>query len=83
VYNFGSLVTSLSNGQSGEKCKLLAGVARAPLAGQRQLTQQSIFVVLPKIDTGGSEHRVHRAVNSRQMTMGSTEEVLTPLLAHS
>ena len=49
-----SLVTRLS--------KLLAGVARAPLAGQRQLTQQSIFDVVPKMDTGAPKHRIHHAV---------------------
>jgi hypothetical protein len=43
-----SLVTRLSVGQSGEKLKLFWPVARAPLAGQRQLAQQSIFYVLPK-----------------------------------
>ena len=42
-----SLITRLSNGQSGEKCKLLASVARAPLAGQRQ---HLFLYFLPEID---------------------------------
>jgi hypothetical protein len=48
-----SLVTRLSVGQSGEKCKLLAGVARAPLAEQRP-----IYICTPT----KNRHRHHRKV---------------------